>query len=231
MVSRTTSQIKHIKEQFTERISAVGYERVASSALRGYETLTFKKIVSEYLFFVYLYFQPPTGKLGEGKLFGVSISIDLLEGFSLRNPQVQKGDDFESLCCPFSIQSFFQWDKIDLELANRQRANPYSVREKWSIGANLCETKAICNDVLDFPLQWIKKYEELFQFPSPLDLITIQSLYDARDSEVCTDLLQGIGAQPEKLAQVLLYFYKKSEDHGMISSLQEFLHGQKRIMN
>ncbi|MBX9768925.1 MAG: hypothetical protein K2X47_16750 [Bdellovibrionales bacterium] len=205
---------------------------VESCAHRGFETLTFKKVVTEYLFFVYLYFEPPTGKVGEGKLFGVGARIDLLDGFSERHPRMQKGEDLVPICCPFNFLSFFELDKFDLELADRQRAHPFSVREKWMVGANINEAKAICSDALNIPFLWIQKYEELFRFPAPLDRITIQSLYDLRDLGIYTDLLQAIGAHhPEKLAQVLLCFYTSREDRVMISALQEFLQGKKRIVN
>ncbi len=231
MVSTTTNQVKIIKEQFTDRISAAGYVLVASSALKGHEALTFRKNVNEYLFLVCLYFQPPTGKVGEGKLFGVSIGIDLLDGFAERNPHVKQSSDLNSIVCPFSIQSFSAWEKLDLDLANRQRANPYSVREKWSVGANMKEARIICNEALDFPFQWIQKYEQLFCFPAPLEDITIQSLYDVRDSEILSDLLAKTGAQVDKLAQTLLYFYKRRGEQAKVAALKEFVEGKKQLDN
>ncbi|MBA4073421.1 MAG: hypothetical protein C0508_00185 [Cyanobacteria bacterium PR.023] len=227
MVSKSTEQKNYIRDQFTKQFESAGFELIDRNVVRGYETVRFQKIVNhKYLFCSHLCFE---SRLIQGqKSFGVCSGVELIAGLQERKPWLKTYADLEEAFCTFHFGSLLELEQMDSKLARKQRESKWMLPTTWKLGQNMIETVCISKEAINFEFAWIAKYEQLFVFPAPLDLITIDSLTALRDFGIYTDLLRCIGGHnPKGIAETLVTFYTQMGEEAQAAIFRDFIHGKE----
>lgn len=231
---------EYIKAKFIEALRAAGYEsEVWLNGNRGDHLIFFRKVVRGFIFCPILSLTKK--RFSDERLCNFKTFIDLEFESEIRK------DNFpykESIINPSGPIVFS--DIISIKAINPS-ISKYLVASKWfhssyfyNFGRNLADAKKFTEEILPLLIDCLLLVESKFDFPKPLDMMSVDILIKRREAESKRDptrppeepnashLWNGFFlGSPEQVASMMISFNRKIGDLTQIAIYEDFLHTEK----
>ena len=228
--------IEYIKAEFLKTLKGAGYEsEVWLNGNRGWHVVFFRKIVRGFIFCPILSLSKK--RFSNERWCSFKTFIDLkFESETRKDKHAFQGSKINP-SGPIMFGDILTIEAVDLNISKEISSSKwFSHNDTFTIGNTMREAKEFIAEILPLLMNSLECAESKFDFPKPLDLLTLDFLEEcraniwSRASEVrpkppsADDLWNGLAiGPPEQVAMMMVSFNKKFGNLDEVGSLEQFL--------